>query len=256
MRAVLVTQEERLYIPLFLSKVFAEYDEVTSVVILPMSPIGENNLSYFKRFFGIFGFRDSIMFGALFIRNWLMGMVGVRWNNRFYSVTSAAKAHGVPVYRIKNINAKDSLHLIKKLNPDIIVSVAAPQVFRDDFIRLAKYTINIHAALLPKYRGIMPSFWVLAKGEEKTGVTVHHMAEHVDSGNIILQKIINISLRDTLHSLQSKVAKAGACALLEALRRIEAGEGNGKAPQGKGSYYTFPTREAAREFRSKGRRFI
>jgi len=121
---------------------------------------------------------------------------------------------------------------------------------------LARHVINIHAALLPKYRGMMPCFWVLAKGEEKTGVTVHYLNEHVDDGNIILQNTIDISPQDTLHSLQSKVANVGAAVLLESLQRIERGNLDGIVRQGDGSYYSFPTKEATKEFRSRGRRFI
>lgn len=120
---------------------------------------------------------------------------------------------------VYDINSLESLDLIKRLNPKIIVSIASPQILRMEVIDSVKYAINIHAALLPEYRGMMPSFWVLARGEKKTGVTVHRINERIDGGAIILQKTIDISPQDTLHSLQTKVANVGAIALLDALKK-------------------------------------
>jgi len=102
----------------------------------------------------------------------------------------------------------------------------------------------------------MPSFWVLAKGEARTGVSVHYIDENIDTGNVILQKVIDISQKDTLHSLQTKVAITGSSALLEALHFIKNGAGAGITPKVEGSYFPFPTREAAKELRARGRRTI
>ncbi|MDP1340831.1 formyltransferase family protein, partial [Klebsiella variicola] len=67
---------------------------------------------------------------------------------------------------------------------------------------------------------MMPSFWVLAKGEKNTGVTAHYVTEHIDSGEIILQRSIDIGSDETLHSLQTKVAHEGAMVLVEAIKKI------------------------------------
>ena len=257
MRAVIVTQEEPFYIPGFLGKVLTEYEEVVAVIILPGILKGFTTFSYIKRLYDVFGLKDFVAYAALFIHHKFVDLLS-RWRQfgRFYSVGSAAKRNSIPVYKLRNINARESLKLLKALEPEIIISVAAPQIFKRDIIDLAKHTINIHAALLPQYRGMMPSFWVLAKGEEKTGVTVHCMNEYIDTGTIILQKTIDISFRDTLHSLQTKVANMGAVALLEALEKIEKGNGTGITAQGDGTYFSFPTKEAAKQFRGQGRRFI
>jgi len=257
MKAVIVTQEEPFYIPLFLCKVLAEYERVIAVIVLPGIPKGFTALSYIKRLYDVFGLRDFVAYGALFIHHKFLDPLG-RWRRfgRFYSVGSAARRNSIPVYKLKNINAPDSLNLLKILGPEIIISVAAPQIFKKELIKLTKHTLNIHAALLPQYRGMMPSFWVMAKGEEKTGVTVHYMNEHVDMGNIVLQKTIDIFPQDTLHSLQTKVANVGATTLLEALQKVEKGDSSGVPPQGDGNYYSFPTKEAAKGFRAGGQRFI
>jgi len=258
MKTVIVTQEEPFYIPIFLSKILDKYRrEIVAVIILPGVPKGFNLLSYLKRLYDVFGLRDFIKYGILFIHHKLLTFLNYRGKPEWlYSVASAARKNSIPVYKLKNINSPGSLELLKTLEPEIIISVAAPQIFKKEVINLAKHTINIHAALLPEYRGMMPSFWVLAKGEEKTGVTVHYMDKRVDMGNIILQKTIDISPQDTLHSLQTKVANIGAMALLEALEKIENGDSSGVPPQGEGSYYSFPTKEAAKELRARGHGFI
>lgn len=257
MKAIIVTQEEPFYLPIFMGKLFGEFREVVAVIILPGIPEGFTRLSYLKRLFDIFGLRVLITYGLLFIQHKILNSLSpFKQSERFYSVKTAARRCSIPVYELKNINSPESLNLLKVLEPEVITSVASPQIFKRALLNLAKYTLNIHSALLPQYRGMMPSFWALAKGEEKTGVTVHYMNKQVDTGNIILQKTIDISPQDTLHSLQTKVANVGATTLLESLEKIKNGNEIRITPQGEGSYYLFPTREAAKEFRARGRRFI
>ncbi|MFB6273248.1 MAG: methionyl-tRNA formyltransferase, partial [Salinibacter sp.] len=140
---------------------------------------------------------------------------------------------------------------------DLVVSIACPQIVREDLLTCPpEGVVNIHGALLPKYRGKLPSFWVLANGEEKTGVTVHYMNEDLDDGPIIVQKEVPIRPDDTLHSLvlRSKV-QYGASALAEAVRQIANGtvetEDN---PEEDATYFSFPDGEAIRRFRTRGRK--
>ena len=257
MKTVLITQEERLYLPIFLSRVLSEYRKIAALILLPGTPQGFSICTYWKRLYDVFGPKDFIIYGTLFAYYGFFYLLGQCIQlGRSYSVASAAKRNAIPVYKLKDINTKEALALLKSIEPEAIISVAAPQTFSKEVIHSAKFAINIHAALLPKYRGIMPSFWVLAKGESKTGVTVHFIDEHIDTGGIILQKVIQISCQDTLHSLQTKIANVGASALLESLKKIENGDAGGVAPQGEGSYYSFPTKEAAKELRTRGRRII
>lgn len=260
MKAVIVTQEEPYYLPLFMGTVLSQFKEVIAIIILPGIPTGFTPISYIKRLYGVFGLKAFLIYGTLFVYYKLLALLS-QWIKfrRFYSVRSAGRGNSVPVYKLKNVNAPESLNLLRSLAPDIIISVAAPQIFRKELLNLARHTVNIHAALLPKHRGMLPSFWVLAKGEEKTGITVHYINEHIDKGEIILQKIIDISPQDTLHLLQNKVANEGAIALLEALGKlgkVKEGRVIGLTTQGVGSYNAFPTKEDAKVFRDRGRRFI
>ena len=257
MKAVIVTQEEPYYLPLFMGTVLSQFKEVVAIIILPGIPTGFTPISYIKRLYDVFGLKAFLSYGILFVYHKLLALLGQRIKfRRFYSVKSAGRGNSVPVYKLENINALEAFSLLGSLAPDVIISVAAPQIFRKELLNLASHTINIHAALLPEYRGMMPSFWVLAKGEKKTGITVHYVNEYIDKGEIILQKTIGISPQDTLHSLQTKVANEGAVALLEALGKIKEGNVIRVIPRGVGSYNAFPTKEDAKVFRDRGRRFI
>lgn len=176
-----------------------------------------------------------------------------------YSVAGALRKHRVPVHCPKQINAPEFHGLLRRLEVDLLISVACPQIIKSDLLQLPpKGCINIHGALLPKYRGKMPSFWVLAHGETETGVTVHYMNEKLDDGPILVQKRVPIAPDDTLHCLvlKSKVAY-GADALAEAVGLIEGGnvrlQENDRSQM---TYFSFPTPEAIAAFRQRGRKAI
>lgn len=257
MKTLIVTQDEPFYIPLLIKRLLLEYRDCIGIVLLPGIPHGFNMITYIKRLFDVFGFRDFLLYGSFFTYYKSLSLVpGSRVHSN--SICGSARACSIPVYRLKNINAPESIEFIKQLRPQVIASIASPQIFKSKLISIPEYTINIHAALLPNYRGMMPSFWVLAKGEKQTGVTVHYIDRGIDTGRIILQRPIEITPQDTLHSLQIKVAQNGAAALLEALRMLEKSRVEGRDPfqENQGSYYSFPDKKSGREFRERGRRFI
>ena len=259
MRAIVITQDEPIYIASLLTKLVHAYKTTAAIIFLPGTPYGMSNISHIKRLYEMFGLRDFIIFGFLFVYHIFLIWAKQCSFFKYFHLRNNIEGgipKSIPTYKIKKLNSPETLSLLRMLQPEIIISVAAPQVFREELISIPKYAINIHAALLPSYRGQMPSFWVLAKGEEKTGVTVHYIDKNIDTGNIILQRAIKISPKDTLHSLQKKVAHEGADALIEVLNRIENNSSRGFPHEGPSSYYSFPTKEAAKEFRKRGRKFI
>jgi len=256
MKALIITQNEPFYIPKFLDIVLSKYENIIGIIILPGIPNGFTTVSYFNRLINVFGFKACIAYGTLLIKYKVLDLINaLRKSSRCYSIRRIAKKNLISIYKLNDINAPESLKLIKALKPEIIISVASPQIFKRELIKLTPNTINVHAALLPQYKGMMPSFWVLAKGEQKTGITVHFMKDNLDSGDIILQKVIEISNHETFHSLQTKVAKYGAITLLDSLKIIEENKIT-TIPNGKGSYFSFPNKEAAKELKAKGHHFI
>jgi methionyl-tRNA formyltransferase len=254
MKTLIITQEEPFYLPLFMDRLLGGYRDIAALVTVASK---SSFFSQIKERYRLFGPRDFAIYGALYFHHKVIdGLRGQIKTNRPYSVKSVALENSVPFYRLENINGPDSLRLLSSFAPDIILSVACPQIFRKPLINLVRYCINIHGALLPENRGRMPSFWALAKGETVTGVTVHYINEGIDTGNIIVQKPIEISSKETWHSLQNKVAEVGAAALLEALKKIENGDGAGVLQKSGGSYNSQPSKEAIRQFRIKGHKFI
>jgi methionyl-tRNA formyltransferase len=139
------------------------------------------------------------------------------------SVKALASDAGLKIYQPQKINAKDAVSFLKDLNPDLLIVIAYGQILSQEVLAIPKiFALNLHASLLPKYRGAAPINWALIKGERATGVTVMKMTEEMDAGPIILQKEIDIADDDTAITLGEKLSDLGAKALLESLQQIEA----------------------------------
>jgi methionyl-tRNA formyltransferase len=133
--------------------------------------------------------------------------------------------------------------------------VACPQIFRRELLELPRLgCINVHSALLPHYRGVLPTFWVLANNEPETGVTVHRMAADIDGGEILVQRRVPIEPEETLHSLMRRCKAVAADAVLEAVDRFRTDRVEALPnPADEGSYYSFPGRADVLRFRALGR---
>lgn len=128
---------------------------------------------------------------------------------------------GLEVYQPKNINSRESLDKIKEANSEVIVVVAYGQIFKTEILNLPKYgCINIHASILPKYRGAAPINWVLINGEKETGVTIMQMEEGLDSGDMYYKKRIDIKPEDDAFTIHDKLSILGAEAIVESLDKI------------------------------------
>lgn len=138
-------------------------------------------------------------------------------------VVEFARKHNIPVFQFANIN-KEAQALLS-LKPDIMVTAAYGQILSKEILQIAPYgIINVHASLLPKYRGPAPVQWAIIKGETKTGVTIMQTEQGLDTGDIILAKEIDIEDEDNSATLMEKLSHLGAQALIEALDLIEKGE--------------------------------
>jgi methionyl-tRNA formyltransferase len=260
MRLVIITQEETFYLPAFFRTLLqARSKDVVGLTILPATTPKKGWGATLREHFALFGpwtfLYQSTRFGLYRLGD-LAGRILPL--SSFYSVRAVADHLRVPLLPTDNINGAAYLARLRALAPDVIVSVNAPQVFKRRLLQLPRLgCVNVHGALLPKYRGRLPSFWVLLNGEKETGVTVHFMNEQLDDGPIIRQCTVPIAPRETQHSLLLKTKKLGAELLLEALAALEQGavelQANAKE---QATYYSFPTPEDGRRFRALGLRFI
>ena len=140
-------------------------------------------------------------------------------------VKEVAKEAGIPVLQPKRVREREVIEKLEKIEADVIVVVAFGQIIPKEILTMKRYgCINVHASLLPKYRGAAPIQWAIINGEEKTGVTIMQMDAGVDTGDMLFKSEVAIAPEDTYASLQDKLARAGADLIVPALAAVEKGE--------------------------------
>lgn len=174
------------------------------------------------------------------------------------SIASAAKKIGAEYRVVENVNSADYVEHVRSAAPDLIISYSAPQVIKPELLGIPQYgVLNVHGALLPDYRGCLPSFWYLYQDEKLGGATVHYMSAAIDDGDICVQKSVDISSCRTMFQVMAKTKLVGGEAMAEAIRQISHGTLKPrKNHTEQGSYFTWPTVDQARDFRKQGKKLI
>jgi methionyl-tRNA formyltransferase len=135
-----------------------------------------------------------------------------------------AEAEGIPVYQPQKVKSGEAIERIAALAPACIVVVAYGQLLPSGILALPQLgAVNVHASLLPKYRGPAPIHWALIRGEEKTGVTTMLMDVGMDTGDILMQSEVVIEPKDTAGTLRDRLAVEGAKLLVETLYLLKRG---------------------------------
>lgn len=145
-------------------------------------------------------------------------------NMQFPPVKETALAHNLPVYQ--PVKAKDEafIDILRKLEPEVIVVVAFGQILPKEILKIPKYgCVNVHASLLPKYRGSAPIQWAVINGEKESGVTTMLMNEGIDTGDMLKKVVVPLDEKETGGSLFDKLANEGAKLLVETLKELEQG---------------------------------
>ena len=139
-------------------------------------------------------------------------------------VKEAAALHGIPVFQPKKIRTKESIAELKKYDADIMVVIAFGQILPKEILEMTPYgCVNVHASLLPKYRGAAPIQWAVINGEKVSGVTTMQMDEGLDTGDMLLKTEVILDEKETGESLHDKLAAAGATLCVKTLRALEEG---------------------------------
>lgn len=140
-------------------------------------------------------------------------------------VKNCAHAHAVPVFQPRKIRTPEALEHLQGWRPDLIVVAAYGKILPKTILDLPAFgCINIHASLLPKYRGAAPMQWAIAQGETHSGITIMQVSEELDAGDILLQKSIALKPDETGGSLHDTLAALGAQALVEAMTLFKQGK--------------------------------
>lgn len=143
---------------------------------------------------------------------------------QYTPVKECALKYNIPVYQPRRVREPECIEELRKYEADIMVVVAFGQILPKDILEMTEYgCVNVHASLLPKYRGAAPIQWSIIDGEEVTGVTTMQMNEGLDTGDMLLKVEIPIEEKETGGSLHDKLAEAGAKLCVETLEGLQAG---------------------------------
>ena len=146
----------------------------------------------------------------------------------FSPVKEYAISRGIPVFQPEKIRAEEPARVLRELAPDLMVTAAFGQILSEENLAVPRLgCVNVHASLLPKYRGSSPIQWAIARGETQTGVTTMYTDAGVDTGDMILQNKLDILPEETAGELFDRLAELGARTLLQTVKLIE----EGKAPR-------------------------
>jgi len=140
------------------------------------------------------------------------------------AVKEAALGAHLPVHQPEKIRAPEVQQLLQKLAPDVIVIIAYGQIISARLLSIPRLGwINLHASLLPKYRGAAPINWAIANGEARTGLTIMRIDAGMDTGDILLQREMEIGPKETAPELAARMSETGAPLMEETLHRLAAG---------------------------------
>lgn len=258
---LIITQNDPFYVREFFEEFLEKYPcpgDLKGVVIAPA--MGKKTFGQLVRqMYGFYGLKNFLRMGSRYALYKTGDIVSRRIPlGRSYSIEHVCKRHSIPVLHRSSINSESFLNEARKLDLDLIISVAAPQIFKDKLINIPrKGCINIHNSKLPRYRGMLPNFWQMFHGEKSVGTSIHYINAGLDDGDILMQKETAIAENETLDSLIRKTKRFGAQMMVEAIAGIKAGSLEPRPnPKEESTYFTFPTKEQVREFRRKGYRLI
>lgn len=255
MNIVLITQAEPFYLGKnikYLIKNIPQHSKIVGCVVLSASPYGMRK-SFLQK-----AKETWKVFGNIFFIHYTIKFILSKFNSTNNVVNILKDNRIVPIFLEKGINTNESLEKIREFKPDILISILGNEIFKSKLLKLApKGCINLHTSLLPKYRGLMPTFWVLKNNEKETGVSVFYVDEGIDSGEIIIQEKLKIKDGCTQAQLIRETKDLGIKAIIKSIdliyhNRVISIPNNDKFA----TYYTMPTRKDVKEFLNLGKKFF
>jgi methionyl-tRNA formyltransferase len=250
LRILFVTQDDPFYVFRFFEVFLSEYPhaefEILGITI--GRAFRESRRDTARRMFNFFGLRDFIRITTRFARASLEGR----------SIERLAKRQGVSVLSTPSVNSPEYVRRVRELPVDVLVSVAAPEIFQDDLLSAPRLgAVNIHSGRLPKYRGMMPVFWQMLSREGHATITVHEMVRELDAGRVLATRDYPLRKEDSLDRVMTETKREGARLMIEVLREMRTGHAQPRPlPTDDRSYFSFPTREKVAEFRRLGHRLL
>jgi len=252
---VAITQSDPFFTGKFFDAFLREAANLPLVVveIVVLKNFNESKMKLARRLFRLYG---PVDFARLLWR-YAVATVAERFGSP-RTVERIARAFDVPIRQLDSINDAEYLATLRARHVDVLLSVAAPQIFRTAALSAAPLVLNVHNGRLPHYRGMMPTFWALLNGEREITVTVHEMAAKLDAGRIVAEFPVTIEEDDSAFALS---ARAKVIAGLHVARLVaRSGGADWPVPRPVDMtdqrYYGFPTGADARALRARGKRLL
>ncbi|MBW4028568.1 MAG: hypothetical protein HIU93_14415 [Acidobacteria bacterium] len=261
LRIEFLADDNPLYVLPFFEEFLAGYSAEFSITRISLCrPMGKRSRrALLTQLTALYGYPGILRIIARLGYAKVMGMLPrSREANRYFSLTQLAQAYGIPCERIGNPNDQAFCEALTDRSADIIVSVACPYILKSALLATPLLgCINIHHAPLPRYKGMMPTFWQVFHGETRVGVTIHSMNEAIDEGAGLLQEYMDIQPGESLDHLIKRSKRHGAHCMAVVLKQIQAGQQKPfPLDTAEATYFTFPTADQMLDFRRRGFRVL
>jgi methionyl-tRNA formyltransferase len=250
LRVLFVTEDDPLYVIRLFDVFLAEYprDEIEVCGITIDRAFHEPLWKTLRRIHGLYG-------------PWGLARLGLRFIDarlRRRSIEALAVLAALPIFRARSVNETAYITQIGQVAPDVIVSVAAPEIFKRELLDVPRLgCINIHSGRLPAYRGMMPTFWQMQRGERAVTITVHRMVPRLDIGDVLATQEFALRNCDSLDRVMKGTKCEGARLLIRVLRDLRANRVRPRPlDMTQASYFSFPKPEDVRIFRKRGHRLL
>lgn len=254
-RVVAVTQSDPFFTGRFFDAFLREARDrpVELVEIVLLKNFNESRVALARRMFRLYGTLDFVRLLARYV-----AAVVAERRGSLRTVESVARAHGIPHVKLASINDEEYLATLRARKIDVLLSVAAPQIFRAAALAAAPLVLNVHNGKLPYYRGMMPTFWALLNGEREIAITVHEMAAKLDAGRVVAEYPVAIEEGETAFALsaRAKVLAGSHVARLLARWRTDDWPVPRRVEMTEQRYFGFPTGADARALRARGIRLL
>jgi methionyl-tRNA formyltransferase len=247
MRLAFLTADEPIYLPGFFERVLDEVSGYTDCVYLvPPLYKGQSSRAAAWRYYRTFGAAAVVSLVRQLIRAKISRT----------AIARVCERHRVPHAVARDVNAPEFVSRLASGGLDVIISVSCPQIFKKPLLDAAAVgCLNVHGALLPRYRGVMPSFWMLANGEREAGVTVYFMNEEIDAGEVAGQRSFPIVPGESLDAFLRRSKAVAAELLLDVLADVRAGTVSRRPLDvTEGSYHSWPKRTDVQRLVAAGHR--
>jgi methionyl-tRNA formyltransferase len=254
-RVVAVTQSDPFFTGRFFDAFLRESETgpVRLLEIVLLRNFNESRLALARRLWKFYGTVDM----ARLVARYASALVSDRVGSP-RSVEALAARAGVPVRSLSTINDPAYLRTLRERDVDVLLSVAAPEIFRRDALNAAPFVLNVHNGKLPRYRGMLPTFWALSAGDRDITITVHTMVAKLDAGDILAEFPVPIEPGESAFALSARAKVIAGREVARLLAQLgTAAWPTGRAmPTDGAQYFKFPTPADVAGLRRLGRRML